>query len=320
MGHVLRARRDLPAVRPAQRRGQARLDRGGGRAPGLTHLLRAALVGQAGRHRGGGEGRRCTGSRWSPGGPSTTAGSTHPCAASCSSGGRWSRGSGPPGTGSGTRTPPPSRRPRRSRSAAGDAGWSSTTRACSRSTTPASRPTSPPCGTSTPGGRRRRGRRRTCSTLTPADIHVAGEDLPDEGDFPLRWSAGPEVTLSLSYAFEPGAAADGVTVDVPLAVLPDLDPAEVPGAAPGLRGDLVTALLRSPAKAIRRQLGPAPNLVPAVLDAPELDRAADPGGRGRRGHPTHGGPGASRGLGPGPRPDAPAAALPGGRRVGEGPG
>ena len=107
-------------------------------------------------------------------------------------------------------------------------------------------------------------------TLTPADIHVAGEDLPDESDFPLRWSAGPEVTLSLSYAFEPGAAADGVTVDVPLAVLPDLDPAEVPGAAPGLRGDLVTALLRSPAKAIRRQLGPAPNLVPGVLDAPEL--------------------------------------------------
>ncbi|MCU0264059.1 MAG: ATP-dependent RNA helicase HrpA, partial [Candidatus Nanopelagicales bacterium] len=107
-------------------------------------------------------------------------------------------------------------------------------------------------------------------TLTPTDIHVSGEDLPDEGDFPLRWSAGPEVTLSLSYAFEPGDAADGVTVDVPLAVLPDLDPAEVPGAAPGLRGDLVTALLRSPAKHIRRELGPAPNLVPGVLAAPEL--------------------------------------------------
>jgi ATP-dependent helicase HrpA len=106
-------------------------------------------------------------------------------------------------------------------------------------------------------------------TLTPEDIRVADE-LPDESEFPLRWSAGPDVTLDLSYAFEPGAAADGVTVDVPLAVLPDLDPAEVPGAAPGLRGDLVAALLRSPAKAIRRQLGPAPNLVPDVLAAPEL--------------------------------------------------
>ncbi len=106
-------------------------------------------------------------------------------------------------------------------------------------------------------------------TLTAEEIRVADE-LPDESEFPLRWSAGPDVTLDLSYAFEPGAASDGVTVDVPLAVLPDLDPAEVPGAAPGLRGELVAALLRSPAKAIRRQLGPAPNLVPGVLAAPEL--------------------------------------------------
>jgi ATP-dependent helicase HrpA len=105
--------------------------------------------------------------------------------------------------------------------------------------------------------------------LAPDDIRVAGE-LPDEEDFPLRWSAGPDVELSLSYAFEPGTAADGVTVDVPLAVLPDLDPAEVPGVAPGHRGELVAALLRSPAKALRRELGPAPNLVPAVLAAPEL--------------------------------------------------
>ena len=152
-------------------------------------------------------------------------------------------------------------------------------------------------------------------TLTPADIHVAGEDLPDEGDFPLRWSAGPEVTLSLSYAFEPGDAADGVTVDVPLAVLPDLDPAEVPGAAPGLRGDLVTALLRSPAKAIRRELGPAPNLVPSVLAAPELAEQPILEAVAAAVTRTHRGPGAGRGLGPRPRADAPAAALPRGRRV-----
>ncbi len=108
-------------------------------------------------------------------------------------------------------------------------------------------------------------------TLRPSDITASDGDLPEEEDFPLRWSAGPDVSLTLSYAFQPGDAADGVTVDVPLAVLPNLNPAEVPGAAPGLRGELVTALLRSPTKALRRQLGPAPNLVPAVLEAPELD-------------------------------------------------
>ncbi|MGB7981029.1 MAG: DUF3418 domain-containing protein, partial [Candidatus Nanopelagicales bacterium] len=39
---------------------------------------------------------------------------------------------------------------------------------------------------------------------------------------------------------------------------------------PGHRAELITALLRSPGKDIRRQLGPAPNLVPALLDSPEL--------------------------------------------------
>ncbi len=106
-------------------------------------------------------------------------------------------------------------------------------------------------------------------TLGPADI-TPDADLPDEGDFPLRWSAGPEVTLDLSYAFEPGADTDGVTVDVPLAMLPLLDPAEVPGAAPGHRAELVAALVRSPAKELRKRLGPAPNLVPPVLASPEL--------------------------------------------------
>ncbi len=109
--------------------------------------------------------------------------------------------------------------------------------------------------------------------LTADDLRPFEEDVPDEGDFPLRWSAGPHVALNLSYAFEPGQSSDGVTVDVPLAVLPDLDPAEVPGAAPGHRAELITALLRSPAKEIRRQLGPAPNLVPALLEAPELSGA-----------------------------------------------
>ncbi len=107
-------------------------------------------------------------------------------------------------------------------------------------------------------------------TLTPADILVAEDELPGDEEFPVRWSAGPDVTLELSYAFEPGAAVDGVTVDVPLALLPQLDPSEVPGAAPGLRADLVAALLRSAPKQLRRELGPAPNLVPAVLDAAEL--------------------------------------------------
>ncbi len=104
-------------------------------------------------------------------------------------------------------------------------------------------------------------------TLTDAEIHPDAQALPDEGDYPLRWTGGPGLQLDLRYAFAPGDAADGVTVDVPLAALPDLDPAEVPGAAPGHRLELVTALLRSLPKPVRRELGPAPNLAAQVLDA-----------------------------------------------------
>ena len=55
-------------------------------------------------------------------------------------------------------------------------------------------------------------------TLTLADL------LPGEHDtdgFPQTWEQG-QATLALSYQFEPGSAADGVTAHVPLALLPSL--------------------------------------------------------------------------------------------------
>ena len=66
----------------------------------------------------------------------------------------------------------------------------------------------------------RRRTARTCSPSRPEMLtnaaaagQVRVEDYPDE----VRLSQG--LTLPLSYAFAPGAAEDGVTVDVPLAVL-----------------------------------------------------------------------------------------------------
>ncbi len=74
----------------------------------------------------------------------------------------------------------------------------------------------------------------------------------------------------------------------------------VPPRAP--RGELVTALLRSPPKSIRRQLGPAPNLAPAGARRSGARRAPAAGGgrrRGRPGSPACGSPrrtGTSRGC------------------------
>jgi ATP-dependent helicase HrpA len=77
----------------------------------------------------------------------------------------------------------------------------------------------------------------------------------------------------VSNAFAPGAAEDGVTVDVPLGVL-DTVAERTSGESlaftvPGLRGELVTELLRSLAKQLRRGLVPIPDRVREVL--PHID-------------------------------------------------
>ncbi len=71
--------------------------------------------------------------------------------------------------------------------------------------------------------------------------------------------------LTLAYRFEPGAPDDGVTVVVPLALLAQLRPDGFDWQVPGLRDELVTALLRAlpkvdpPQRRARRGLGRAPS-------------------------------------------------------------
>jgi ATP-dependent helicase HrpA len=96
---------------------------------------------------------------------------------------------------------------------------------------------------------------------------VRAEDYPDE----VHLSQG--LTLPLSYAFAPGTAEDGVTVDVPLAVLDGVASAtsgeSLAFTVPGLREELVTALLRTLPKQLRRGLVPIPDRVREVL--PHID-------------------------------------------------
>jgi ATP-dependent helicase HrpA len=74
---------------------------------------------------------------------------------------------------------------------------------------------------------------------------------------PSAWRQG-ELTLPLTYAFEPGADHDGVTVHVPLAVLPQLRATGFDWLVPAFREELVTALLRGLPKELRRPLVPVP--------------------------------------------------------------
>ena len=101
-------------------------------------------------------------------------------------------------------------------------------------------------------------------TNAAAAGQVRVEDYPDE----VRLTQG--LTLPLSYAFAPGAAEDGVTVDVPLAMLDAVAPGETLAfTVPGLREELVTALLRTLPKQLRRGLVPIPDRVREVL--PHID-------------------------------------------------
>ncbi|GGK90445.1 ATP-dependent helicase [Sphaerisporangium melleum] len=72
--------------------------------------------------------------------------------------------------------------------------------------------------------------------------------------------------MRLSYQFEPGADADGVTVHIPLQVLNQVEDDGFDWQIPGLREELVTELIRSLPKVVRRNFVPAPNYAKAVLE------------------------------------------------------
>jgi len=85
----------------------------------------------------------------------------------------------------------------------------------------------------------------------------------DSRAFPERWPAG-DVSLPLTYQFEPGTEADGVTVHIPLVALPRLRPEGFDWMVPGLRAELVQATIRTLPKPLRVQLVPAPDVARAV--------------------------------------------------------
>jgi ATP-dependent helicase HrpA len=106
-------------------------------------------------------------------------------------------------------------------------------------------------------------------TVGPAML-VAGE-LPDvESEFPSTWRS-ESASYHVSYAFEPGTPVDGVTVDVPVAELMSFDPAPFRWNVPGHRLELVTALIRSLPKSVRRHLVPAAEHAARLLDAMDPD-------------------------------------------------
>ena len=83
-------------------------------------------------------------------------------------------------------------------------------------------------------------------------------------DFPNFWHQG-NLKLKLTYQFEPGTDADGVTVHIPLPLLNQVEMTGFDWQIPGLREELVIALVKSLPKSYRRNFVPAPNYAQAFL-------------------------------------------------------
>jgi ATP-dependent helicase HrpA len=96
--------------------------------------------------------------------------------------------------------------------------------------------------------------------FSPADLVGPAAEQIRPAEYPNRWGE-----LPLSYEFAPGEQDDGVSVDIPLATLNQVNGAEFGWHVPGLREELVTELIRSLPKQLRRNLVPAPETARTVL-------------------------------------------------------
>ncbi|PWC22381.1 ATP-dependent RNA helicase HrpA [Brenneria roseae subsp. roseae] len=91
-----------------------------------------------------------------------------------------------------------------------------------------------------------------------------GADKISALDYPNFWHQG-NLKLRLSYQFEPGTDADGVTVHIPLPILNQVHDEGFEWQIPGVRRELVIALIKSLPKPMRRNFVPAPNYAEAFL-------------------------------------------------------
>ncbi|MBA2624134.1 MAG: ATP-dependent RNA helicase HrpA, partial [Acidimicrobiia bacterium] len=116
----------------------------------------------------------------------------------------------------------------------------------------------------------------------PDRLDLSLDDLvdPAAGDvsadaLPRSWRQG-DLTLPLTYVFDPTSDLDGVTVDIPLALLDRVEPTGFDWLVPGWREELVVALIRSLPKVLRRSFVPAGDHARALLEtASPADGALD---------------------------------------------
>ena len=102
-----------------------------------------------------------------------------------------------------------------------------------------------------------RGEQPDLLTFTEELLLPRAEEL-DASAFPDAWRQG-DLTLPLTYQFEPGTEQDGVCVHIPIAVLAQVRPEGFDWMVPGLIDELAVATIRALPKQLRTHLVPAPD-------------------------------------------------------------
>ncbi|MFV2197377.1 ATP-dependent RNA helicase HrpA [Nocardiopsis sp. LOL_012] len=98
----------------------------------------------------------------------------------------------------------------------------------------------------------------TLLDFTRDELINDGVDAVSEDDYPDVWRQG-EFAFPLTYQFEPGSDSDGVTAHVPVKLLNQVENTGFDWQIPGLRDELITALIRSLPKPLRRNFVPVPD-------------------------------------------------------------
>jgi ATP-dependent helicase HrpA len=100
--------------------------------------------------------------------------------------------------------------------------------------------------------------------LSLSDLIDPASAEPDPESFPEVWEYG-DIGLPLAFEFDPTTPSDGMTIDVPLLGLDRIDPTVFEWHVPGMREELVVALIRSLPKHFRKAFAPVPDTARAVL-------------------------------------------------------
>jgi ATP-dependent helicase HrpA len=115
------------------------------------------------------------------------------------------------------------------------------------------------------------GWRRTMERQDPQHLFLTREYLlarddaeASDSDFPDEMMMG-DIRFALDYRFEPGHAADGVTLLVPVGLLDEVDDTRLAWLVPGLLPQKIEALLKNLPKPVRRLLVPVPDTAAALM-------------------------------------------------------